>query len=138
MLDFFWQGSPKSERQEYRENSSVVTSVAHLTQCSGAAWLGIGEEEDRYAVYVMQDVNRKGDHCTVHVRSGDTYKPDGAYKQKTTLAVRNFTSKFSLMGSPPIAAHCSQRSCHRRSVSAKSAAPLFLHPPPHPSRRPPG
>ncbi len=50
MLDFLWQGSPKSERQEYRENSSVVTSGAHLTQCSGAAWLGLGEEEDRYAV----------------------------------------------------------------------------------------
>ncbi len=33
------------------------------------------------------------------------------------------------MGSPPIAAHFSQRLYHRRSASAKSAAALFLAPP---------
>jgi hypothetical protein len=31
-----------------------------------------------------------------YIRSGDTYKPDSAYKQKTVTATRTFTSMFFL------------------------------------------
>jgi hypothetical protein len=54
----------------------------------------------------------------MYVRSGDTYNPDDAYKQKTIGATTKFTSKlFDTF---------LQRSYHRRSASAKSAAALFL------------
>ncbi len=41
--------------------------------------------------------------CSDVIRSGDTHKPDGVYKQKNVLATRNFTSMFFLTCSLPIA-----------------------------------
>ncbi len=73
-----------------------------------------------------------------YVRSGDTYNPDGAYMQKTVIAMTKFTSKPLLIGPPPRATHFSLRSYHHRSASAKSAAARFFAPHPDPSRRPPG
>jgi hypothetical protein len=61
----------------------------------------------------------------IKIRSGDTYNPDGAYKQKTVIAITKFTSKPLLMGPP----HFSPSSYHHQSASAQSAAALFLEPP---------
>ncbi len=62
----------------------------------------------------------------IHVRSGDTYNPDGAYKQKSIIATTKFTSRLVLMGPPPIAIRFSQRSDHHRSAPATSTVALFL------------
>ncbi len=79
-----------------------------------------------------------GNFQYIHKRSGNTYNPDGAYMQKTVIAMTKFTSKPLLMGQPPRATHFLLRSYHHRSASAKSAAALFFAPHPDPSRRPPG
>jgi hypothetical protein len=62
---------------------------------------------------------------TTYVRSGDTYKPDGAYKQKTIIATRNFTSKFFYGFTADHGALFAALD-HRRSALAKSAAALFF------------
>ncbi len=65
----------------------------------------------------------------MYIWSGDTYKPDGAYEQKTIIAMTKFTSKLLLMTPPPTATHFLPRSYHHRTTSAKSAAALLLAPP---------
>jgi hypothetical protein len=61
-----------------------------------------------------------------YIWSGDTYNPDGTYKQKTVIATKNFISKFSFDGPSAdcdtlFTALISLPECH------------FSHPPPNPS-----
>ncbi len=61
-----------------------------------------------------------------YVRSGDTYNPDSAYKQKTVIAATNFASKFFLTGPLPIATHFSEP-FHSAGIIAR--APQWSPPP---------
>ncbi len=69
---------------------------------------------------------RSSTYCMLYLRGGFTYNPDGAYKQKTVIAMTKFTSKPLLMGPPPRALHFLPCSYHHRSALAKSAAALFF------------